>query len=135
MIFIQHRDFDLKPKRVEFSAATKRAAWALSGGNCQRCRRPFFSRGDKHHYDHIIPTWISGRNDLKNCWVLCVPCHKIKTKEDQALIARARRSIKKKLGLKKRRGPPIRSRGFDKTKSKRFDGRVVPRKRRKGKRY
>lgn len=70
------------------------------------------------HADHHIPNaWEPG----KPSQLLCIPCHKAKTKLDVKNIAKVKRLQK---GPKKSKRP-MRSRGFDKTKSKKMDGSVV----------
>ena len=101
--------------RREFSAKTKAAAWERANGMCEglivterswptpvRCNAPVDI--GCFHYDHIDPVWISGSNSLTNCMVLCVPCHKLKTKTDVKNIAKVKRIHKKAAGTKKPRG-------------------------------
>lgn len=46
--------------------------------------------------DHIIPIAIGGKQwDINNIQTLCIDCDKIKTKQDQANIGKARRIEKK----------------------------------------
>ena len=42
---------------------------------------------------------------LENCQILCIPCHKAKTKRDVKQIAKTKRIIKKAAGLKVSRHP------------------------------
>lgn len=76
------------------------------------------------HVDHIIPLALGGRHNASNFQCICVPCHKTKTKADVKAIAKAKR-----LAGETGNGPkrPIRSRGFDKGRTRRFDGSVVER--------
>ncbi len=95
--------------RREFSAQTKREAWERSGKCCEglrasgeRCNT--FLEHKPHHYDHIIPDGIGGKNDLQNCAVLCLDCHGEKTnKRDIPIIAKAKRVRDKFEGRKKPR--------------------------------
>ena len=41
--------------------------------------------------DHIRPLELGGSNEDNNLQVLCIPCHKLKTKADMAVIADERR--------------------------------------------
>lgn len=85
--------------RHEFSRKIKCAAWERCGGRCEgqwlddeivtRCWAPIDI--GNFHYDHIDPDWFSGCNDLSNCQVLCVVCHKEKTARDQTNIAKSKR--------------------------------------------
>lgn len=73
--------------RADFSAPTKREAYARSRGRCE-CHRlpewPFahcgraLGEGDTF-YEHIDPAAFSGRNDLDNCAVLTRTCWRLRT--------------------------------------------------------
>lgn len=67
--------------------------------------------------DHIIPIALSGKDDDANLEPLCAPHHLAKTKRDVALIAKARRIVKKNTDPR----PPsrLKSRGFEKPKERR----------------
>lgn len=121
--------------RAEFSTKTKLAAWERANGMCEgalfahshcfgeRCNAPLLY--GNFHYDHIDPTWTSGRNDLDNCQVLCVPCHKAKTAKDVRDIAKVKRIMSKRVKAKSSRRPmPF---GRDSSLKRKIDGRVVPR--------
>ena len=79
-------------KRLEFSDATKRAAFALRGGVCSGlievksvCDQPI------DEYDHIMRNEIRPDNSLANCRPLCKTCHLIKTRMDAAAAAKGRK--------------------------------------------
>lgn len=76
--------------------------------------------------DHIICLALGGKDRDDNCEPLCGPHHKVKTALDLKLIAKAKRRGKKDRGERKVRRP-IQSRGFDKTRTRKFNGEVVPR--------
>lgn len=63
-------------------------------------------------YDHTIPIVLGGENRESNLQLLCVPCHKIKTKLDVKIKAKVARVRKKRLGITKSR-QQIKSRGFE----------------------
>lgn len=87
--------------RVEFTKNTKRDAAARSEGKCESCGMRLRSGG--YHYDHIVPTWLSGDNSLENCAVTCLACHKHKTgKRDVPMIAKAKRVRDREQGIKSR---------------------------------
>lgn len=73
--------------------------------------------------EHILPVDLGGSNDLSNRELRCVPCARAKTREDRKRIDKARRLRRTEAGdvrpKRKIVGP-----GFDKTKSRGFDGRV-----------
>jgi 5-methylcytosine-specific restriction endonuclease McrA len=77
--------------RVEFSKATKRAAFDRAQGKCERCGALLMG---KFHYqfDHDKPCAFNGDGTLENCRVLCRGCHDIKTtREDRPAIAKSNR--------------------------------------------
>lgn len=80
-------------------------------------------------FDHIIPVELGGSNDADNLQALTAAAHRRKTDADIARIAKANRQGLRK-GQQARRaknGPQLKSRGFDRTYSKKFDGTVVKR--------
>lgn len=106
----------MRQPRREFSAATRRAAWARANGACEgtltespfhryRCNAPI-DLGN-FHYDHISPDWYSKDNELENCQVLCRVCHSAKTRRDVKDIAKSKRIIDKRIKARKPRGRPL----------------------------
>ena len=95
--------------RLEFSSATKRAAYDRASGRCELCGMPFKGRPE---YDHRIPDALGGTNDLANCMVICRPCHAEKTaKEDVPRIRKADRQKNAERGAKRRPKQPLKSGG------------------------
>lgn len=92
---------------------------------CAGCGLRLRQRED-YELDHIICRANGGKHIPENVEPLCLPCHAVKTAADKAAAAKAKRLAGETCTA--RRGPPIRSRSFDKTKSRGFDGRVKPRK-------
>lgn len=101
--------------RKEFSIKTKKAAFArccVDGvprcegfiapeGLLHRCSADLRSR--PFHYDHDDADFYSKDNSLKNCVVLCVPCHLEKTKTiDTPKITKTRRIDKTRMKVKAR---------------------------------
>lgn len=78
--------------------------------------------------DHVIPLACGGTNHISNRQLLCPPCHDAKTNErdkgDAAQIAR-RQGRKGQQARRAKNGPKMKSRGFDRTLSKKFSGEVV----------
>jgi len=74
--------------RTNFSERVKRAARARAGELCEGCAMPHLN---KFEFDHVIPDQLGGDAELANCKLLCVACHKEKTKSDAANIAKAKR--------------------------------------------
>jgi 5-methylcytosine-specific restriction endonuclease McrA len=74
------------------------------------------------HADHILPRDLNGKTVLANLQLICVPCHSAKTTQrDRPMIDKARRIRTKPVAKPKR---PINSPGFDKSKTRGFDGKV-----------
>ena len=95
-----------------------------SDGRCDRCK---VKLGSAFEVDHRISLFLGGADDATNTVALCVPCHRgEKTPEDAAKHAKVKRLIARQDGTRRAR-KPIPSRGFDKSKSRRFDGSVVAR--------
>lgn len=106
--------------RREFSNKTKAFARDAATDNdgtiwCAMCELPINGRPE---YDHIIPDAFDCDllgfeiNDPRNCQVLCVKCHKIKTHtQDRPAINKADRLRKKHTGIIRPKGT-IKSRGF-----------------------
>lgn len=102
--------------RREFTKATKvlviKRATKDGVVYCELCGLP----AKKIEIDHVIPdalhTEDKKSNDVSNARLLCQPCHKTKTKNDVAEIARAKRREAKHIGVRNR--PTLKSRGFQK---------------------
>jgi len=89
-----------------------------TGGCCEECRvriRP----GSGPEFDHRKPLIAGGENRETNLQVLCIPCHRAKTKADVAEKALSYRKRAKHLGVlsKGRPMPGSRSSEWKKTLS------------------
>lgn len=94
--------------RSEFPASVRKAAWKRADGICEcGCGQPF----DLNHpkgcpvFDHELPDFLGGTNDLENCKCVRWDCHHTKTVEkDLPRIKKVRRETKKRTrtGAKKR---------------------------------
>ena len=107
--------------RREFSAKTRKFAIAAATDKdgviwCAVCELPI--RGGAE-CDHIVPDAFACDllgyeiNDIRNCQVLCMKCHRAKTKQDVKAISKADRLRKKHTGVIRPKGT-IKSRGFQK---------------------
>jgi 5-methylcytosine-specific restriction protein A len=75
--------------RREFSKTVKRDAAARCGGKCEACGKRL--RFGDYHYDHDLPDFLGGEPTLENCRVLCIVCHKAKTRKfDTPRIVKSR---------------------------------------------
>ena len=72
-------------------ASEKARLLSMQNGQCPRCGL-YFRDGDLLETDHVIPTALGGRDDIRNKWVYHRHCHDEKTSEDVPRIAQRRAS-------------------------------------------
>jgi hypothetical protein len=95
-------------RRLEFTAATKRDAFARSDGICECHRIPWLNRPNgcgvalvagAIFYEHLVQDAIRQDNSLSNCAVLSRTCWKEKTARiDLPTIAKSNRTRAKHIG-------------------------------------
>lgn len=91
---------------------------------CPKCFKPY---AGKVEFDHEIPLGAGGKDHDQVALVpLCKPCHALKTSADAKRIAKTRRQagLTGQQARRKRKGPTMKSRGFDKRYKKKMDGTV-----------
>src|SRR5215831_13540039 len=94
--------------RHEFPATVKAQAYERckskdGRARCEDCGRKLLHSGD-YHYDHDIPDYLGGSNNLANCKVRCKSCHIGKTSQiDQPAIAKSRRLRRRHVGIKRKK--------------------------------
>lgn len=101
--------------RLEFTAKTKRQAYARSRGICECHLVEVLRRPDgcgakltdgRIRYEHILQDDIRQDNSLDNCAVLDLACWREKTdKHDLPVIAKANRIRDRARGIKRSRAP------------------------------
>jgi 5-methylcytosine-specific restriction endonuclease McrA len=108
--------------RREFSKPTKREALRRSGLICEavgeryglpentRCQN---NLGAGVQYDHAVPDALGGDNSLQNCLAVCPKCHRFKTSNDVAQIAKSNRQIDKRFSIRNT-GQKLNGAGFAK---------------------
>ncbi len=64
-------------------------------GVCALCK----GKAEPAEVDHIVAVWCGGGNERSNLRVLCMGCHKEKTKTDIKMAAKASRIQKKQAGI------------------------------------
>ena len=107
--------------------ARKKRVWEARNGKCWICGSPVEMTGPLVIYDHIIPLWIKGSDDDSDIAPIhALTCDKVKTPKDLKTIAKIKR-LQKKSNPETRKISKIRSRGFDHSKTKKFNGQVVSR--------
>jgi 5-methylcytosine-specific restriction protein A len=97
-----------RARRLEFTAETKRSAFARSGGICECHLIPWLKRPDgcgvrlvagAIFYEHVIQDAIRPDNSLDNCAVLTRTCWKEKTARiDLPVIAKSNRVRNRHIG-------------------------------------
>jgi 5-methylcytosine-specific restriction endonuclease McrA len=110
------RPVDLpKPKpRRSFTARQVAAVFIKYEGRCAKCSEKVALDG--YEIDHITRLDALGKHELENWQLLCIGCHKPKTKVDNAEAKKGAR-IRGEKGQRARRernGAQITSRGFQK---------------------
>jgi len=109
--------------RIRFSLRIKEEMLARFNGNCGLCGQPLCGRID---WDHILPLALGGIDEPSNLQpVHADGCHSEKTKLDIQRIRKADRQGGKKTGQwarRQRKGPQMKSRGFDKSLRKKMSG-------------
>lgn len=110
--------------RKSFTSKQRLEILLASDGRCKIC-------GEKitgpFEVEHRVPVALGGTNDPSNLEAVHPqPCHSSKTKADVKAIAKAKR-LEKKSSPETRKPATMKSRGFQKTLTKGFDGKVRPR--------
>jgi hypothetical protein len=109
--------------------SARKIAWKRAAGHCEcGCGRPFDLNHPKGcpRYDHELPDFLGGTNDLENCKVVRLDCHERKTaSDDLPKIKKVRREDKRRMGFEKSKATIL---GSKRSKFKRrIDGTVVRR--------
>jgi len=108
------RELPKPEKRRGFTPRQVAAVFIRYDGRCAKCAWKVAPGG--YHIDHITPLAALGKHELENWQLLCVECHKPKTKVDNAEAKKGAR-IRGEKGQRARRernGAQITSRGFQK---------------------
>ena len=109
--------------RVKLTPKRRLEVLIAFGGRCNTCKEKITGPFD---IDHVLALINGGSNEVGNLVPLHPECHRLKTKGDVKIAAKIKRLNAREDGTRRER-KPIQSRGFDTTKSRRFDGSVVPR--------
>ena len=116
-------------RRKGFSARDVASVFIKYEARCAACAIKVQLGG--YDIDHIVRLDAGGTHELENWQLLCVPCHKAKTRDDNREAKKGRR-IRGETGQRarrERRGEgSIKSQGFNKKLTKGFDGKVRVRK-------
>ena len=112
--------------RKAMTAGRKKRCWTLSEGLCAWCRKAVDQTGPDVIYDHRVPLALGGVDEDENIRPLHTrPCNAQKTYFDIKSIRKAQRIAKK---IAAERTPSrLKSRGFDKSRTRKMNGKVVER--------
>jgi 5-methylcytosine-specific restriction endonuclease McrA len=91
--------------RKSLSTMTRLRVFEKEGGLCHLCGFKI-QTGQKWEVEHRIPLALGGADDESNWSPAHVDCHKEKTREDVASIAKAKRQKAKHIGIKARSSFP-----------------------------
>lgn len=127
--------------RHEFSAAVRRAAEARAQGRCEatgpryghppgiRCNADLSVTGKEH--DHFpLGAHHPDSATLENDVVCCPSCNQYAANHTDKKVEAKIKRVRRKHGLdpdNRKPRPRMRSKGFDKTRTRRFDGTIVRR--------
>ena len=122
----QDRKLVTATPRKTMTPGRKKRCWTLAEGLCAWCKKPVEQFGPTVIYDHRVPLALGGADSDENIRPLHVrPCNALKTHFDIRSIRKAQR-IAKKLA-EERKPSRLKSRGFDKSRTRKMDGTVVVR--------
>lgn len=115
------------PPRPSVSKARRARLWDRDGGRCYLCGEKV-KAGEPWDAEHVLAWGLSFDDSDENLKVAHKDgCHAEKTKQDVKSIAKAKRQSGIEGGQwarRKKSGPQLKSRGFDKTFRKKMNGTV-----------
>lgn len=115
-------------KRRAMTPARKRRIHKAREGKCCDCGTPDLPvTGPGVIYHHWPPLGLLEKDLDERVYLRCLRCDQRGTPQDISDVARAKRRKAKNEGTHVRRGPKIRSPGFDKTRTRKMNGKVVRR--------
>lgn len=101
--------------RKAFTRGEQYEAMRRQKGACALCPKDI-SYMTPFHLDHVLPLELGGQTCLSNLQLLCLDCHKAKTREDIKRIRKAARLRRDSDPTTRRKSPyRLRSRGFQKS--------------------
>lgn len=109
-----------RSSKNEFPKSVKLAAWQRSGGICECGCGGKIIAGDGPEYDHRLEVTLGGTPTLENCVVLRKRCHRAKTSERAAPIAKVTAGFEKRINARGRKSALSKRAGmkFDWSKSR-----------------
>ncbi len=110
-------------KRKGFTKAQRQAVWEKYDGRCAGCDDPL---QPGWQIDHILALTLNGAHEIDNWRAICGSCHAPKSKAETKAAAKIARLQDRENGTRRPR-QAIPNRGFDTSKSRKFDGTIVHR--------
>lgn len=107
--------------RLSVSPARRKRIYEAHGNTCYY---PACCETEGLEFEHIVPLWMGGKDDDSNTAPMCRSHHKAKTALDAKMRAKTKRLIAKGDPDRERKPSRLKSRGFDKTLRKKFNGTV-----------
>jgi len=105
--------------RKSFTPAQRKAVYEAQEGLCAACEEPL---AGKFEIDHVISLGIGGKHEPGNWLGKCRACHVAKTAIDRKVQAKAARIVRRE--TEGQSASRLQSRGFDKSRTRGFDGKV-----------
>lgn len=99
--------------RKEFPRKVRAEIIERANGHCEDRGCGAVIKGTAFQIDHILPCELGGGNTAANAQLLCLPCHKRKTKTDVQRVRKSDRQRDKASGAIRPKGK-IKNRGFAK---------------------
>lgn len=117
-----HRERVEPTPRRSFTKKQRAEAFMRAGGRCEVCGEKL--TGD-YEIDHRVSLFLGGKHEPSNWRVVCkLTCHREITGKQAGVHAKVRRIIKSLTEPKPE--SRLKSRGFSKHLTKKFNGTVVP---------
>ena len=104
-----------KTDDAKVPTAVRARVFTTHGGVCHISKRKI-QPGEAWELEHVVPLWKGGQHRETNMAPALVDAHKIKTAEEAADRAKAKRIHAKHFGYFPETKAKIRSRGFDKSR-------------------
>ena len=114
-------------ERRPMTEARRARIFLAHKGKCADCGVKITRGRDAYQIDHPVQLWMGGPDEDAVCRLLCMDCVTPKNAKDATERAKVKRLIENEDPEQRKSKRPMKSRGFDKTKSKRMDGAVIPR--------
>lgn len=121
-IAVQPKEAVQATPRRKISRTARARIFLACNGRCSACGEKITGAFE---VDHCVELFLGAPDDLSNYQILHPSCHREKTNQRAPVLAKVRRLLK---ADEPRKPSRLQGRGFDRSKTRGFDGRVRPRK-------